>query len=154
MLRYISILLVLIPSLVQAADDSGATKSFEGYLANCVTNEIRCIWFLDDKPNVGMMMTLSLRDYTVFTAREVYNWATQAVETRKLTHPQVLSLQKIVEQLPASDGKVEFRRAVSVSIRRGGKVEVFHYDRQHAPAIIQRLYDIGGGYFYPGDLGR
>jgi hypothetical protein len=150
MLRYISIFLVLIPSLVRAADDSDAAKYFEDYLANCGTNEIRCIWFLDDRPNVGMVMTLSLLDHKVYTAREVYNWATQNSGTHKLTHPQVVSLQKIVGQLPASDEKVEFKRAVSVSIRRGGKVEVFHYDRQHAPAVIQRLYDIGGGDCYDG----
>ena len=28
----------------------------------------------------------------------------------------------------------------------GQKVEVFQYNRQHAPPVIQRIYDIGGGY--------
>src|SRR5438874_8081771 len=150
MLRYISILLALVPLLVRAADDADATKHFQEYLAQCGTNEVRCVWFLHDKPNVGMVMTLNLQDYTVFTAREVYNWAVQSSETRTLTHPQVLNLQKIVEQMPPSDKTVEFSRAVSVSIRRAGKVEIFRYDRQHAPALLQRLYDIGGGYFYDG----
>ena len=146
MLRYIFLVLALIPSLVRATEDSAAAKFFEDYLANCGTNEIRCIWFLS-YPRTGMVMTLNLRDYTAFEAREVYNWATQVSETHTLTHSQVLSLQKIAEQLPLSEQNIEFRRTVSVSVWQGGKVEIFHYDRQRAPAVIQRLYDIGGGYF-------
>jgi hypothetical protein len=150
MLRYIFILFTLIPSLVHAADNAGAIKHFEDYLASCDTNGICCVWFLDDNPNVGMVMTFDVRGETVFTARDVYDWAIQSSETRRLTHSQTLSLTTIAEQMPPSDKTVEFDRAVSVSIRREGKVEIFHYDRRHAPAVIQRLYDIGGGYFYDG----
>jgi hypothetical protein len=149
MLRSIYILLVTIPLLVRATEDNVA-KFFQDYLAKCGTNEIRCLWFLQDNSKTGMMMTLNLQNYTAFTAREVYNWATQASETHTLTHPQVLSLKEISERMPPSDQDLEFRRTVSVSIRSEGKVQVFHYDRQHAPAVIQRIYDIGGGYFYGG----
>jgi hypothetical protein len=150
MIRYIFVLMALVPQLLRAADDVDGTKHFQEYLAQCGTNEIRCVWFLQDKPNVGMVMTLNLQQESVYTVREVYNWALQNSETRKLTHPQVLSLQKISGELPPSDSTAEFARAVSVSVRRGGKVDVFRYNRQHAPAVIQRIYDIGGGYFYDG----
>ncbi|MBI3852365.1 MAG: hypothetical protein HY298_19080 [Verrucomicrobia bacterium] len=129
-------------------DDAKATKHFQEYLAKCGTNEIRCVWFLNEKPNVAMVMTLNLQAYSVYTVREVYNWALQSEETRKLSHSQVLSLQKISGELPPSDKTVEFGKAVSVSIRKGDKVEVFKYDRKRAPTVIQRIYDIGGGYFY------
>jgi hypothetical protein len=62
----------------------------------------------------------------------------------------VLSLQKISAELPPSDLTVKFGKAVFVSVWRNGKVEVFHYNRQHPPAVIRRIYDIGGGYFYDG----
>ncbi len=149
MLRYLFILLVLNPFFIRAADDGGAAKFFGDYLAGCGTNEIRCIWFLG--PNVGMVMIFNIQDYTVFTAREVYNWAEQTSETRKLSHSQILSLREIAEQMPPSDNTAEFSEAVSVSIRREGRVQVFRYDRHHAPMVIQRLYDIGGGYFYDGN---
>lgn len=131
-----------------ASHHGDATKYFQGYLSACGTNEIRCVWFLDDQPNVGMVMTLNLRNSSVFTVRDVYNWAMQNSETRTLTDSQVLSLRNIIAQMPASDEQVEFNRSVSVSLRRSDEVEIFHYDRRHAPDVIQRLYDIGGGYFY------
>ena len=150
MLRYIFILLALVPLLSRAADDDDATKHFQEYLGQCGTNEIRCVWFLHEKPNEGMVMTLNLQHETVYTTREVYNWASQNSETRKLTHAQVLTLEKISSELPPSDPTVEFAKSVSVSIRRNGKVEVFRYDRRHAPTVIRRIHDIGGGYFYDG----
>jgi hypothetical protein len=150
MLRYAYIFLALIPSLVRATEDGDAARFFQDYLTKCGTNEIRCLWFLQGSSRTGMMMTLNLQNYTGFTAREVYNWATQASETHTLTHSQVLRLKEITGQMPPSEQNLEFRRTVSISIRSGAKVQVFHYDRQHAPAVIQRIYDIGGGYFYGG----
>jgi hypothetical protein len=166
MLRHLFILLAVVPSFVRAADtdatkhlfeylaDCGtnrdATKHFEDYLARCGTNKICCVWFLHDNPKVGMVMLFDIQDETVFTTRDVPNWALQNSDLRRLTHSQVLSLQKIAGQMPPSDKTVGFSRAVSVSMRREGKVEIFHYDRRHAPAVIQRLYDIGGGYFDDG----
>jgi hypothetical protein len=153
MLRYIFMCVALIPSLIRAADDNeavAATAYFKDYLASCGTNEIRCVWFLRDDTKIGMLMTLNLQGGTVFTEREVYNWAEQSSETRSLTHSQVLSLQDIIGQMPSSNKRIEFSGAVSVSLWRKGKVEIFHYDRHHAPPVIRRLYDIGGGYFYDG----
>jgi hypothetical protein len=135
---------------LRAADDTNAIKYFETFLNNCGTNEIRCLWFLQDQPKVGMVMTLNLPMATVYTAREVYNWATQASDNRKLTQPQVISLQEIIEHMPPSESTVRFAEAISIAIRRNGAVDVYHYHRIHPPSVIQRLYDIGGGYFYGG----
>jgi len=159
LLRYLSFFLLLLPSLIRAADDSTTArhlddtldaKASENYLTDCGTNEIRCLWFRQDNIKVGEIMSFNLRDQAVHTARWIWYSAIQATETHKLTQAQLLSLQKIVEQLPVSDGRVELKRTVSVSTRVGGNLKVFHYDRRHAPAVILRLYDIGGGYFYDG----
>ena len=147
---YLLILLTVAAPSLYAADDTNAIKYFEAFLTGCRTNEIRCLWFLQDQPKVGMVMTLSLPMGTVFTAREVYHWATQASDNRKLTQPQVVSLQEIMEHMPPSESTVRFSEAISVSIRRSGNVEIYHYHRIHPPPVIQRLYDIGGGYFYGG----
>jgi hypothetical protein len=143
--------MLLLPASLRAAEDTNAIKYFEGFLNGCGTNQIRCLWFLQDQPRVGMVMTLNLPMATVFTAREVYNFATQGSDNRKLTQPQVVSLQEIIEHMPPSEPTVRFSEAISVSIRRTGNVEVFHYHRTHPPPVIQRLYDIGGGYFYSGN---
>ena len=126
--------------------DEEAKAYFKDYLAKCGTNEIRCLCFLQDNPRIGMVMTINLNEESVTTAREVYNWADQSFETRKLSHSQILNLKKIISSLPASDKNADFNKSVFVSIWNGKAVEVFQYDRQHVPGIVQRIYDIGGGY--------
>jgi|ERR1043166_1051102 hypothetical protein len=148
---YFLVLLSIASLPLHAADDTNAIKYFEAFLNNCRTNEIRCLWFLQDQPKIGMVMTFNLPMSTVYTAREVYNWATQASDNRKLTQPQVISLQEIMEKMPSSESTVRFAEAISVAIRRNGNVEIYHYHRSHPPSVIQRLYDIGGGYFYGGN---
>jgi len=130
--------------------DEGAKEYFKDYLAKCDTNEVRCLWFLDDKPEVGMVMTINLNKESVFTAREVYNWAEQGSQIRQLSDAQKLNLEKTIGDLPASDKNAEFNESVFVSLRNGSQVKIFQYNRQHAPAIIQRIYDLGGGYFEGG----
>ena len=146
-LRCACIALAFFPLFISAADIGGAVKYFEDYLANCGANEIRCIWFSGTNVNVGMLMSFDLRDHSVFTARFVYNNSVQTSETRKISEAQILSLRKIAQQMPPSERAVEPSQTVSVSIWREGGVDVFHYDRHHAPTVIERLYDIGGGYF-------
>lgn len=144
-------MLAILPLRARAADANDATAHFQSYLASCGTNEIRCLWFLNNEPKVGMVMTLNLQQETAFTVREVFNWAYQSSETHPLTHAQVISLRDLTGKLPGSDPKIEFRHAVSVAVWRNGTPEIYHYDRQHPPAEIQRLYDLGGGYFYRGN---
>jgi hypothetical protein len=86
----------------------------------------------------------------VFTARDVYDWAEQSSEIRQLSHSQILNLEKIIGNLSTSDKNAEFNQSVFVSLRNGSQVKIFQYNRQHAPAIIQRIYDVGGGYFEGG----
>jgi hypothetical protein len=126
--------------------DEGAKAYFKYYLAQCSTNEIICLWFLQDNPKVGMVMGIDLKEESVTTVRDVFKWAFQNFETRKLSHSQILNLKKIISSLPASDKNADFNKSVFVSLRNGSKVEVFQYDRQHAPGIVRRMYDIGGGY--------
>lgn len=126
--------------------DERAKAYFRDYLTKCGTNEIRCLWFLQDNPGIGMVMTINLNEESVTTAREVYDWATQSFETRKLSHSQILNLEKIISSLPASDKNADFNKSVFVSIWNEKGVEEFQYDRQHVPGIVQRIYDIGGGY--------
>jgi len=127
-----------------------AARHFQDYLAKCPANEIRCIWFWNDRPLFGMLMTIDLRNSSVHTVCEVHDWASQNDENRKLSYSQVTTLKKLSGELPPSDMHVELRRAVSVSIRKGNDVQIFRYDRRRAPAVIQRIYDIGGGYFSSG----
>src|SRR5208283_5560074 len=108
--------------------------------------EIRCLCFLQYNLRIGMVMTINLNQESVFTARECYDYAEQGSETRQLSHSQILNLEKIISSLPASDKNADFNKSVFVSIRNGKNVEVFQYDPQQAPGIVQRIYDIGGGY--------
>jgi len=124
-----------------------AKRHFEDYLVHCDTNAINCLWFLQNDPRIGMEMTIHLDQETVFTVREFHDHAEQSFETRRLSHPQVLTLKQIISNLPPSDKKAEFNKSVFFSMRNGKNVEVFQYDRHHVPCNVQRIYDIGGGYF-------
>ncbi len=137
-------------SVAAPKQDEGAKEYFKNYLAKCDTNEIRCLWFLQDNPEIGVAMTINLNKESVFTAREAYNWAEQGSQVRQLSHSQKLNLEKIIGDLPASDKNAEFDKSVFISLRNENQVKTFQYDRQYPPAIIQRIYDIGGGYFEGG----
>ena len=54
-----------------------AKRYYEGYLASCNTNEVRCLWFLQDSSNVGMVMQLNLVDYSVCNYRDLFDHALQ-----------------------------------------------------------------------------
>jgi hypothetical protein len=103
-----------------------AKQYFKNYLDNCETNGMNCLWFLQSNPKIGMVMTIHLDQGTVFTERDVYNWAHQNSGTRRLTHPQVRTLKEIITNLPASNTNAGFNDSVFVSVRNAGKVEVFH----------------------------
>jgi hypothetical protein len=151
-MRYFMILVSFIPSLLRAAEPGAAAKHFENYLSDCGTNEIRCVWFSWDEPNLAAeMMTLDLQDRTVHTARKLKGSELQGAETRKLTFQQIAILKRLHRHLPQSDENVAFDQAVSVSVCRDGKVQIFHYQLRRAPDIIQRIYDIGGGFFFDKD---
>lgn len=121
-------------------------KFFEEYLSKCPKNEVRCVWFLDDHIKVGMTMTIDLQKDEVRTAREVFDWASQGDESRKLSHSQVVSVKVIVSELPPTKPNVLFGKGIHVAYSKDGKVQNKTYDRRAAPQILQRLYDIGGGY--------
>jgi hypothetical protein len=128
--------------------NAASKQHFKDYLAKCDTNELRCVWFLQDNPRIGMVMTIRLDQETVLTGRDFYGWALQGGDgNRRLSHPQVLTLKQIICNLPPSDKMADFNKSVFTSVRNGKNVEVFQYDRHRCPAIILRVYDIGGGYF-------
>lgn len=133
----------------QFPTDVPAQRYFDNYLHQCGTNEIRCFWFLDNNPRVGMAMTINLEQQTVFTVRDVYDWAEQAAHTRPLSYSQVLTLKQIINDLPPSETNSDFSRSLLISKRNGDKTEVFQYDRRHIPPAVPRIYDIGGGYLEP-----
>lgn len=128
-----------------------ALQHFQGYLAGGSKNEIRCVWFSNHRINVGMCMTLDLSAYTVYTVRDVYDWASQNQETRKLSHPQVLSLTSVVATLPPSAPDVDFAKGLHVSIWEKDKVVTRVYPLNKIPAEIRRIYDIGGDYLPAAD---
>lgn len=123
-----------------------ARQYFESYLNQCGPNDVRCLWFLDNNPRVGMVMTIDLNGQAVFTVRDVFDWAQQSAETRTLSHSQVLTLKQIINDLPPSDTNSEFSGSVFVAKRNSAKTEVFRFDRRHPPPVVRRIYDIGGGY--------
>ena len=94
MLRYILILLLWTPFVHAAEPDAQAKRHFQDYLAECGTNEIRCLWFHDDSAAVGMVMQLNLADYSVRDYRDVFDHALQGGGDRKMSHPQLLTLRK------------------------------------------------------------
>jgi hypothetical protein len=131
-----------------AAFVDGAKQYFENYLHASGTNEVRCLWFLQDDPRIGMEMTIHIDQESISTERDFYNWAEQGAETHKLDDVQTFKIQQIISQLPAPDKHSRYASTVFVSINDGGTNKVFQYDRHYTPAVIKELYGLAGGYFY------
>jgi hypothetical protein len=130
----------------QKKGNAAVKQYFTDYLVKCDTNEIRSVWFLQSNPRIGMEMTINLESGAVFTGRDVYNWALQGVDiNRRLSHFQVLTLKQITSNMPPSDTNADFARSVFTSVRYGKNVDVFQHGRHRPLAIVQRIYDIGGG---------
>jgi len=122
-----------------------AENYFRNYLANCETNAIHCLWFHKNDPTSGAVMTIHLDHEVVFSVTDDYNWAFRVHAPQKLTYSQAMTLRQITRDLPASEKNADFDKSVFISKRNGKNVEVYQYDRSHAPAVVQRIYDIGGG---------
>ena len=125
---------------------SGNIRYFKDYLSKCPENEIRCLWFLDDHIKVGMVMSIDLQKENVYMVRDVYEWAKQNAGTRGLNHSQVVAAKEVLPLLPPGVEKVLFGKGIHLSFWREGKLQMVTYDRGAAPIVLQRLYDIGGGY--------
>ena len=134
-----------------AADEINAELSrrnlehFTGYLSKCPENEIRCLWFLRDLADVGMLMQIQLQESKVYTVREVFNWAEQNAKTREMSHYQMVVAKELLPGLPASTPGVPFAEGLHLSFWLGKKLHTVTYSRKAVPLLVQRLYDVGGG---------
>ena len=142
-------LLFLICATVTSVNGQEAEAYFKTHLNECKADEIRCLYFLDDNPKIGEVMTIDLRSASVFTVRKVFDWASQSSENRKLSHTQTETLRKLISDLPPSHEKLQFKESLLIAIRRDDGIHLFQYRRQKPPSVIQRIYDIGGGYLQP-----
>lgn len=121
-------------------------EHFSKHLSDCPENEIRCLWFLEDHIRVGMVMTLDIHRGSVHTVRDVFNHAMQVSETRELSHSQNETAKKLVSELPLGKTGVPFSEGLHISFWRDKKLHMVAYSRKAVPRIVQRLYDVGGGY--------
>jgi hypothetical protein len=120
-------------------------RYFKAYLSECPEAEIRCLWFHDNHIRVGMVMTINLRERTVYTVRDVYNHARQASHTRRLGPYHTDEARDLLPELPPSAPYVGFAEGLHLAYRLEGQPHVVTYDKSAAPAVVRRLYDIGGG---------
>ncbi|RBP36650.1 hypothetical protein DES53_11689 [Roseimicrobium gellanilyticum] len=120
-------------------------RYFKSYLSECPENEIRCLWFLGNHIRVGMVMTINLRERTVYTVREVYNRGRQSSRTRHLGPYHTDEARDLLPELPPSAPYVGFAEGVHVACRREDEVRIMTYSKSATPFVVRRLYDLGGG---------
>lgn len=120
-------------------------EHFTQYLAECPENEIRCLWFLDDAKNVGMLMQINLQMSKVYTVRDAFNHALQDSRTREMSHYQTVIARELLPSLPDSTPDVPFAEALHISFWHEKKLHTVTYNRKAVPLLVQRLYDVGGG---------
>jgi len=134
-----------------AADQANAERAkrnfdyFTKYLSDCPETQIRCLWFLRDSVGIGMVMTIDLREATVYTVRDVFDWARQNSQTREMSHCQTVTARELLPILPASTPGVPFAEGRHISFWHEKKLHTVSYIKKTTPLIIQRLYDVGGG---------
>ena len=105
-------------------------------------NEILMSWFLDGNPRIAMICTADLSTSKVMSYRDVYDWAIQASETHELRHPQLLTLRKLVKNLPPSAKTPELKNLLLVSVVEKGQAKTYVYNRLALPQNVIRLCDI------------
>lgn len=118
---------------------------FKKYLADCPEAEIRCLWFLRDSIGIGMIMTIDLREATVYTERDVFNHAHQNSRNREMSHEQTVIAQELLLNLPATAADVAFAEGIHISFWRDKKLQTLTYSKKATPLNVRRLYDVGGG---------
>jgi hypothetical protein len=134
------------------ADPLSAYPRSEAFAANVAwqkqvgENEVRMSWFPGGRPNVAMRCAADLSKSTVVTSREVHDWATQATKRRELSDPQVVTLRKLVKNLPPSAKAPDLKNLVLVSVSEKGTAKTYLYKRLDLPRDIVRLYDLTGAY--------
>jgi hypothetical protein len=132
-----------------APEQEKSEAYFTSYLRGCKAGEIRCLYFLHDDGRIGMVMTIDLRTGSVYTAREVYDWATQGAETRQISRARTKLLEGLIAPMQPSEAKVSFSRSLFVAIRWGDNTQIYQYARQDPPLVVHRIYDVSGGYLEP-----
>ncbi len=120
-------------------------EHFTNYLSECPESQIRCLWFSGDRVGVGMVMTIDLREATVYTVRDVFDHARQNSQTREMSHYQTVTARELLPNLPASTPDVPFPEGLHISFWHEKKLHTVTYSKKTTPPIIQRLYDVGGG---------
>jgi hypothetical protein len=106
-------------------------------------NRVRMTWFLHGKPQVAMICQVSLDTGKVYTAREVYDWATQGASWGvRLDKEGIAIVGRIARELPPSGKSVDSRYSVLVSVPAPGGRILRVYDRRKLPDKIERLYEI------------
>ncbi len=105
---------------------------------------IRTSWFPDGKANIAMIGEVELAKPSVMTARQVYNWATQASQRRKLTPEQAAALRELAGTLPASQGVTDLNGLFLVSVRDGTQVRTYRYSRFAPPPGLGPLVEVVG----------
>ncbi|HEY1053069.1 MAG TPA: hypothetical protein VGE39_25035 [Prosthecobacter sp.] len=122
-------------------------RYYQRHLESCPEREVRCLWFLENRAGVGMMMTLNLKESRVDTVRDVYSHAKQNQKERELSHVQITIVEEVLPKLPpAPAGETEFAKGLHIAFWKAGKPCLISYPKNAVPRLVQRLYDIGGGY--------
>ena len=133
------------PLKSSAAD---ARQYFQTYLDQCAEDEVRCLWFLQDDPRIGMEMTLKLRTKTVETARDHYLRSRDQLTEHTLDDLDIRQIGQIISHLPPPDASSPYGSTLFVAVRNGGATRVSAYDRHFSPGGVRELYRIAGAYFY------
>src|SRR5262249_22671671 len=105
--------LVVVLRLLQPAEGGGLAANLAWH-RQVGKDEIRMSWFLRGEEQIAMVCSADLAKGSVWTAREVHNWATQATHTQKPTHYQQLTLRKLAGALPASQDVTDLKKLVLV----------------------------------------
>jgi hypothetical protein len=100
------------------------------FLAACKPDEVRCLWFLDFRPNVAMVTVFDLRAQTVSSWREVFAWARQAGKDAPLSSVDLERVTNITKELKETQFKEDYFHCAFVALWRNEKLIIFRFDRE------------------------
>jgi hypothetical protein len=126
---------------------------FRFYLADCGSDEIRCVWFANNDLQTGWKMTLNLHSGSVETVRDGYD-ATRVAEhpnPGELTAEKTAALRHILDSPPPTQEVFPLEQCLLIAQRVGAQVKIWQYNRVNPPPLVKQLYDLSGGYISLGE---
>ena len=130
---------------------AAARQYYADYLQQCGKGEIRCLWFLQDDPRLGMELTLDLDTHKTEAVRDPFQGQREEMSHFELDDLEVSEINRLLSHLPAAEASAPYGSTIFLARRVEGAIRVWQYNRHYPPGEVRALFNLTNTYFYSDD---